>query len=191
MPLNIVLDLSDEDLRYFARVMDAVWKKNAKRPEGELIAGARQQIKQAQKSKAPEYIKKRLQDISLLIELLDDKDWAPELDAADRRRIVAAISYFAVGKDMISDKVPGIGYLDDAVMADLVIRELKHDLDGYRDFRAYRDEAARGRGKTVGRKDYLATKRRSLLDRIERRREQMLRRMTEDRLTDPILRYKY
>ncbi|MGV3591060.1 MAG: YkvA family protein [Gammaproteobacteria bacterium] len=191
MPLNIVLDLSDDDLKYFARVMDTVWKRNAKRPERELIDGARAHIKQARKAKVPAYIQKRLEDIAMLIDLLDDKDWGPELEASDRRRIVAALSYFAVSKDIISDRVPGIGYLDDAVVAELVIRELKHDLEGYRDFREFRDNAASLHGAKVGRDEWLAAKRRRLLERIDRRRELMLRRMTEDRLTDPILSYKY
>lgn len=189
MPLNIVLDLSDDDLKYFSRVMDAVWKKNAARPERELIDGARLHIKQARKAKAPEYVQRRLEDIAMLIDLLDDKDWGPGLGATDRRRIVAALSYFAVGKDMISDKIPGIGYLDDAVIADLVIRELKHDIEGYRDFRSFRENAM-PRGKAT-RDELLAAKRERLLERIDRRRDMMRRRMTEDRLTHPILSYKY
>lgn len=188
MPLNIVLDLSDEDLQYFARVMDSVWKKNAKKPERELIDGARKLIKQAHKAKAPEYVRKRLEDVGLLIDLLDDAEWAVELEAEDRRRILAAVGYFAVPKDMISDKVPGIGYLDDAVVADLVIRELKHDIKGYRDFVAYREQSASG-GKKVGRGDWLATKRKQLFGRIRRHRERM--KGSNEGLTHPILRYKY
>lgn len=190
MPLNIVLDLSDDDLKYFARVMEAVWKKNAARPERDLIDAARAHIKLARKAKVPAYIQRRLEDIAVLIDLLDDKDWGFELEASDRRRIVAALSYFAAGKDMISDKIPGIGYLDDAVIAELVIRELKHDLEGYRDFRSFRESAAE-RGKKADQKEWLASKRQRLLERIDRRREMMYRRMTEDRLTHPILRYKY
>lgn len=191
MPLNIVLDLSDDDLKYFARVVDAIWKKNARRPEQELIDGARNKIKLANKSKAPEYIRRRLDDLVVLTDLLEDRDWAPELAASDRRRILAALSYFAVGKDLIADKIPGIGYLDDAVVADLVMRELKHDIEGYRDFRAYREALPAARAKQVSTNPALVTRRRNLLERIDRRREQMYRRMTEDRLTDPILRYQY
>ena len=54
MPLNIVLDLSDDDLKYFSRVMNAVWKNNAARPERELIDGAKLHIKQARKAKEAE-----------------------------------------------------------------------------------------------------------------------------------------
>ena len=52
MPLKIELELSDEDLAYFARVMDAVWKKNSKKSEAELIAAARGLLKQVKKAKA-------------------------------------------------------------------------------------------------------------------------------------------
>ena len=188
MPLNIVLELSDEDLAYFARVMDSVWKKNSKRPEAELIAGARGLLKQAKKAKAPDYVTKRLGDIGLLIDMLDDKDWS--LEAADRSRIAAAVGYFAVPKDMISDKIPGIGYLDDALVADLVMRELKHDVAGYSDFCKFRENEATLRGNKVGLKEWLASKRRQLFDRIERRRAQMFNRRTRDGLTHPILRFK-
>ncbi len=189
MPLNIVLELSDEDLSYFARVMDSVWKKNSKRPESELIAGARAKLKAARKAKAPEYVTKKLDDIELLIDLLEDTEWA--LEAEDRRRITAAIGYFAVSKDMISDKIPGIGYLDDALVADLVMRELKHDLEGYRDFDKYRDHAAELRGKKVSRADWLSAKRKQIFDRIRRRRDQMFSSRRGDGPTHPILRYKY
>lgn len=189
MPLNIVLELSDEDLAYFAKVMDSVWKKNAKRPEAELIAGARGHLKQARKAKAPLYVQKKLEDIELLTDLLEDKEWT--LEDEDRRRITAAVGYFAVPKDMISDKIPGIGYLDDAIVADLVMRELKHDLEGYRDFDKYRDSAAAERGKKVGRVEWLATKRQQIFERIRRRRDQMFNRRKGEGLTHPILRYKY
>ena len=189
MPLNISLELSDEDLAYFARVLDSVWKKNSKRPEHELIDGAREKIKHARKAKAPLYVTKRLEEIGVLIDMLDDDEWP--LEITDRRRLLAAISYFAVPKDMIADKVPGIGYLDDALMADLVIRELKPDLDGYRDFNDFRAHEVASRGKKVDREEWLAAKRRRLFDRIQRRREQMWERTRERELTDPILRYQY
>lgn len=189
MPLNIVLEVSDEDLKYFSRVLESVWKKTSKKPERELIDGARKLIKQAHKAKAPSYITQRLADIGMLIDVLDDKEWA--LEAEDRRRVLAAVSYFAVPKDMISDKIPGIGYLDDALVADLVLRELKHDLEGYTDFRAYRDNEAKVRGKKVDKDDWLASKRSQLVDRIHRRREQALRRNRQNRITHPILQFKY
>jgi uncharacterized membrane protein YkvA (DUF1232 family) len=189
MPLKIELELSDEDLTFFSRVMDAVWKKNSKRHESELIIAARGLLKQARKAKAPEYVMKRLEDIGVLLDILDDQEWG--LEAGERRRITAAISYFAAPKDMISDKVPGIGYLDDAVVAGLVIKELKHDIAGYREFCAFRDGESKLSSKKVDRETWLATKRKQLFDRIRKRRDGMFSRRSGEGLTHPILRFKY
>jgi uncharacterized membrane protein YkvA (DUF1232 family) len=189
MPERIVLELSDDDLDYFRRVMDDVWKRNAKRAEKELLEGARRLLRQATKMKAPEYVQSRLADLAVLLELLDDGEWP--LPDEDRRRIVAALGYFAVAKDMIPDKIPGIGLLDDALMAELVMRELKHEVAGYREFCEYRDNEATLRGKKVNRADWLAAKRRQIFLRIKRRQEERRRHSSTEGLTLPILRYQY
>ena len=169
MPAKIVLELSDEDLDYYRRVMEDVWKHNAKRAEKELLSGARRLLRQATKMKAPDYVQSRLADLGVLMDLLDDKEWP--LPDEDRREIVAAVGYFAVAKDMIPDKIPGIGLLDDALMAELVMRDLKNEVAGYREFCEYRDNEAKLRGKEVSRADWLAAKRRQIFLRIKRRRQ--------------------
>jgi uncharacterized membrane protein YkvA (DUF1232 family) len=173
MPEKIVLELSDEDLVYFRRVMEDVWKSNAKKGEKELVDGARRLLRQAMKIKAPEYVQSRLADLGVLVNMFDDKEWP--LPDEDRRRIVAALGYFAVAKDMIPDKIPGIGLLDDALMAELVMRELKHEVTGYREFCEYRDNEATLRGNKVGRADWLAAKRRQIFLRIKRRQQERRR----------------
>jgi uncharacterized membrane protein YkvA (DUF1232 family) len=189
MTLKIVLELSDDDLAYFRQVMDAVWRHNAKRAEKELMDGARRLLKQAQKAKAPAYVQERLNELGILLTMLDDPEWP--LEENDRKRIAAAVGYFAVAKDMIPDKIPGIGFLDDALMAELVMRELKDEADGYRDFCEYRDNEQTLRGKTnVSRADWLAAKRRQIFMRI-RRRQESRRQRSNDGPTHPILRYKY
>jgi uncharacterized membrane protein YkvA (DUF1232 family) len=189
MPTRIVLELSDEDLDYYRRVMDAFWRRNAKRAEKELVEGARRLLKQATKAKAPEYVQSRLDELRLLIAMLDDSEWP--LEDADRQRIVAAVGYFAVPKDMIPDKIPGLGFLDDALMAELVIRELKHELDGYRDFCQYRENEQELRGKTKAtRAEWLAAKRRQIFLRIRRRQQESRRHSSNESLTPRILRYQ-
>src|ERR1044072_939935 len=168
MPLKIVLELSDDDLGYYRRVMEDVWKKNSKRNEKDLVDGARRLLKQATKVKgAPEYIQARMVDLGVLIDLLDDAEWP--LSGDNRKRIVSAVGYFAIAKDMIPDKIPGIGFLDDAIMAELTLEALKHDLEGYRDFCKYRDNEEKLRGTKVNREDWLEAKRRPIFMRLETR----------------------
>jgi uncharacterized membrane protein YkvA (DUF1232 family) len=190
MSLKIVLELGEEDLAYYRGVMDSVWKKSQKRGEKELIDGARRLLKQATKAKAPEYVQTRLADLEVLCSMLDDSEWPLEDD--DRNRIRAAVGYFAVAKDMIPDKIPGIGFLDDALMAELVTRELKPELEGYRDFCQYRENETTLRGKEkVTRLEWLAAKRRQIWLRIKRRQQERRRHGSSDGPTHPILRYSY
>lgn len=190
MPVKIVLELSEEDLDYYRKVMDSVWKKNQKRAEKELVDGARRLLKQATKAKAPEYVQSRLAELDVLCSMLDDPDWPLEED--DRNRIRAALGYFAVAKDMIPDKIPGLGFLDDALMAELIARELQAELDGYRAFCEYRENEATLRGNTKAtREGWLAAKRKQIWLRIKRRQQERRRHHSTDGPTHPILRYRY
>jgi hypothetical protein len=95
--------------------------------------------------------------------------------------------------DVIPDNLPGLGYLDDALVAELVVRELGHDLDAYRDFCRYRaQQEQRGFKKNVKREDWLAAKRRQLFLRMKRRREERRRHRSKALLspTPSILQYR-
>jgi uncharacterized membrane protein YkvA (DUF1232 family) len=188
MSLKIVLEIGEEDLAYYRRVMDSVWKRNQKRPQKELVDGARRLLKKAAKVGAPDYVQSRLADLDTLCAMLDDPEWP--LEAEDRNRIVAGLGYFAVANDMIPDKIPGLGLLDDALMAELVARDLKPELDGYRDFCEYRDNEATLRGNTVSRADWLAAKRRQIWLRIKRRQQESRRHASRYSPTPSILQYR-
>lgn len=192
MPLKLTLTLNDNDLEHLRNVMDECWQRNAERPEQEIIGEARRLLEQCAKTTdGPDYVRMRLEDLATLISMLEDQEWA--LEQQYRGRIIAAISYFADPKDMIPDAIPGLGFFDDALIAELVIRELKHELDAYRDFCKYRErqEAVRGKDARVARADWLEAKRRQLMMRIERRQRERRRHYSNEGPTDPILRYQY
>ena len=48
--------------------------------------------------------------------------------------MLSGLAYLCDPEDLIPDDIPGIGMLDDAVMIELVFRELRHELDAYQDF---------------------------------------------------------
>ena len=72
--------------------------------------------------------------------------------------------------DIIDDSVPVLGLLDDAIMIDLVVREMRNEVDAYEAFCRYRSEQEPLQGKDITRDDWLAAKRRELFDRMRERR---------------------
>ena len=65
---------------------------------------------------------------------------------------------------MIPDRLPGIGYLDDAIMVELIADELKHEIKAYEDFCAFRKTAPSKKDA-----DKLETRRTALQARMRRR----------------------
>jgi uncharacterized membrane protein YkvA (DUF1232 family) len=75
-----------------------------------------------------------------------------KLPEPDRARVVNSLAYFCEPDDLIPDDVPGLGFLDDAIMVELVVRELRHEIDAYQDFCSYRvdRDAQSNRGERLG-----------------------------------------
>ena len=66
-----------------------------------------------------------------------------------------------------------LGYLDDAIMIEVCVRELAHELAAYEEFCDYRQCEADRRGMNpadVGRAEWLEGRREELQDRMHRRR---------------------
>ena len=83
------------------------------------------------------------------------------------------LAYFTEPEDLIPDHIPGLGFLDDAIMIELVVRELRHEIEAYEDFCRYREKirSEQGRRKGVSRADWLEDRRRDLQTRMRRRRK--------------------
>jgi hypothetical protein len=99
--------------------------------------------------------------------MLTDEEW--RLPEGDRERLLATFVYFADPEDILPDNIPVIGYLDDVIIIELVVRELHHVRIAYEDFCQFRDEFDSGQGKNV---DPVIRR-----DRIDRRRQQLHQRM--------------
>lgn len=174
MSLRVSFELDESDLQHFRLIMREARKAAAAYSAAEIVARANDLLTQIRDGKMPQFVAERLERLSLMIRMLEDHEW--RLPAADSARVLNALAYFCDSEDLIPDHVPGLGFLDDAIMIELVARELRHELDAYRDFCEFRERAGprrtlKPRSTDIGREEWLAERRSELLARMRRRRE--------------------
>ena len=172
MSLSITIELSDTDLDHFQTVLKRTTDAAVGKSAAEITEAAMKLLGSAKTDNVPEFIASRLSKLKALIDMVHDEGW--NMSAEDKARVLSALSYFAEEQDVIPDDVPVVGYLDDAIMIELCVRELKHELDAFIDFCDFRSNEAANRGldiATVGRQDWLDGRRLELHERMQRRRE--------------------
>ncbi len=183
MSMKVTFELSESDLKYFRQALKDANARSSKMSSEKLIANAAHTLEELP-TDAPEFVLERTEKLRSMIGMVQDEEW--RLEGKDRERVVRALSYFADPKDLIPDAVPGIGYLDDAIMIELVVRELKHEIEAYADFcrmRDQKDAILRKQGAGAGpthREEWLEARRVQLQERMRRRRR---RRATSSRST--------
>ena len=84
-------------------------------------------LEQVGESQVPQFIRERLERLTMMIRMLEDLEW--RLPSAESARVLNALAYFAEPDDLIPDEIPGLGFLDDAIMIELVVRELRHEIE--------------------------------------------------------------
>jgi len=174
MSKDITITLSDDDLARFQESIDkgrlAISDTVAAQ---EIEEQANELIDKAQVIDLPHFISERLLKLQVLINMMSDDEW--KLSGDERNSIRNALYYFVDADDVIPDHIPGIGFLDDAIYAEIVIQELRTEIRLYQEFCQFRiaDETRRrdrGEDPYVGCEDWIAEKRSFLHSRMRERR---------------------
>ena len=139
--LRVTFTLGARDLRHLRAVAERASARASRHPDAELAAAARGRAAEVRKFSPPSYVVERVDRLESLIALLEDPDWDPPERV--RGRVRAALAYFTDPHDLISDAVPGLGFLDDAIVIELLGRELRHERAAYRSFARFRGAALR------------------------------------------------
>ncbi len=167
MSLRVSFELDDNDLTHFRLIMREARKAAARMAPEDIVAAAEDLMQDIGDTGTPEFIRQRLENLRLLIRMMSDLEW--RLPHQEATRVLNALAYFTEPDDLIPDHIPGLGFLDDAIMVELVVRELQPEIDAYSDFCEFREQNA-----SSSREQWLAERREELQARMRERREQGL-----------------
>ena len=171
MTLRVSFELDDNDLKHFRLIMREARKAAARIPPEDIVAAAEDLLQDISATSTPGFIQDRIAKLRLLIRMMSDLDW--RLPHQEAMRVLNALAYFTEPDDLIPDNIPGLGFLDDAIMVELVVRELRHEIEAYRDFCDARNQSQTPNGRNVvtQRDAWLNDRREKLQSRMRRRRE--------------------
>jgi uncharacterized membrane protein YkvA (DUF1232 family) len=171
--LKVSFTLGERDLKHFRRVMAKAIDVANPEKEREVTAAAISLVEKARAAEPPDYVRERLVRLERLVAMSYDDEW--RIPEPVKRRVLGALGYLTEHDDIIPDSVPGLGFLDDAIMIELVTHELRHELDGYKDFCDFRvreDKRVFHPQGRITRDHAVARRQRDLRARIAKREKQ-------------------
>lgn len=172
MSLLINFELSESDLDLFYKAMLRVRENASGKSSQQITDSATQLLRQVYQSDTADFIREHMDQLKTLINMVTDEGWG--LVGEDLERVLTALSYFCEPVDLIPDDTPGLGYLDDAIMIEIVCKELEHEIQAYQEFVTYCADEARRRGDNaleLKRSEWLEERRQQLHSRMRRRRK--------------------
>lgn len=171
---KISFSLDEGDIAYFRKLFRNARKQVNDQDAAQVLAAVQHLVDRVrQAKKTPSFVQEAVAVLEDLKQMLEDPDY--ELPKAPRTEVLAALSYFANPEDLIPDQVPGLGFLDDAIMMKMLESEFRHELWGYRQFRRFRTGAEQRPWTTVARQrlpQRLADYRRKIRSEVDRKKKE-------------------
>lgn len=171
-PIKIVFELDKNDVAYFKKLFVKAQRSASKLDPDEVLAEGKALVKTIRGSKrVPPFVLAAIAPLDDLIHLLEDKDY--EVPGPIRQEVLATLAYFADPEDLIPDSIPGLGYLDDAIMTRILEQQFEAELWGFRKFCNFRDRAEQ--------RPWTSTARTRLPERLAQERAKIREQITERR----------
>jgi uncharacterized membrane protein YkvA (DUF1232 family) len=134
--LKVSFKLSASDLERLDEFLAKASVIASERSEAAIVRAAEEMVEHIRTGPAPEYILERARKLDTLLGMLKDVGWP--MPDSERQKAIAALAYFVDPYDLIPDRIPGLGFLDDAIAIELAFDKLRHEIAGYEKFYRYR-----------------------------------------------------
>ncbi|HEY0686976.1 MAG TPA: hypothetical protein VGD45_31830 [Steroidobacter sp.] len=168
MPFRISFNLGDADLQHLAEVAQVRQSAARSQPVERIVSAAREVYLKGSQAHLADFVRERYSRLGTMLEMVDDAEW--RLSQEDSQRLVNALACFSEPSAGASSA------LDQAIMIELVSRDLHHDIDAYRDFSKFREAQIAKRHSPPGtdREQWLSQRRETLQKRMHTRRKRDL-----------------
>ncbi|MET0533214.1 MAG: hypothetical protein ABW171_03230 [Steroidobacter sp.] len=168
MTFKVTFDLGEADLRHLAEVAQVQQSAARTQPKDHLVAAAREVYLKGSQAHLADFVKERYSRLGTMLEMMDDAEW--QLGDEDMQRLLNALACFGAPTSGASSAL-----LDQAIMIELVSRDLHHDLESYRDFCKFRTaQMAKRHSPGADREQWLSQRRVTLQQRMHTRRKRDL-----------------
>jgi uncharacterized membrane protein YkvA (DUF1232 family) len=167
--MKISFELEPDDIERFHEALARAERRVACAEECDIVHAARHSLETLPIATAPGYIRRRILQVQVLLDMVEDEAWA--LPQLERGEVLRLLAYFSDPEDLIPDEVAVIGLLDDAIMLELLMRKIRHVMTAYDEFCAARSAqpAASGSDQRIAQARALARLRDRLHTRMRRR----------------------
>ncbi|MBM0107557.1 hypothetical protein JM946_22680 [Steroidobacter sp. S1-65] len=168
MTIRVSFELGDADLQHLAEVAQVRQSAARSQPVERIVAAAREVYLKCVQAHLADFVKERYSRLGTMLEMVDDAEW--RLSQEDSQRLVNALACFT------EPAADASSALDQAIMIELVSRDLHHDLEAYRDFCKFREAQIAKRHSPPGtaREEWLSQRRETLQKRMHTRRKRDL-----------------
>jgi len=168
MAIEVKFELKDSDMDHFRDVMRKAQEGAKQLSEKDILANAKN-LSDDIKDNVPEFVRERIQKLETFVAMIEDSEW--QMPAEERTEVLSALAYFSDPEDLVPDHIPVLGFLDDAIMIELVAAEFKDDIEAFEEFCLYRTrEEGRAGDNPITRDEWLEAKRHELHSRMKSRR---------------------
>lgn len=137
--MEISLHLDPDDLAEFRAGLACARALAGSMDECDVVDAAKTSLDNLPIAAAPGYVRRQLARVQMLIAMLEDEDFA--LPQPERAEVLIALVYLSDPDDLVPDARAVVGLLDDAIVVELVMRELGLVVQTYELFVAERRAA--------------------------------------------------